>query len=173
LPQTPNTHTPCLGTGLAKLARVGAALKGDAVYRGLCVGSEQFVAGLLEKDGKGVASVVDLSFFSVVEDPFSAVRHAARADAGRGEQGAMPTILEIEVGKTSMGSRLRCVSQFPEEEEIVYPPRTHLEVVRAPRVEKGLRVITLRPTMDQSVQTLEQMRAARKEGVLELVHSLG
>jgi len=167
------THVRCRETGLAKLARVGAALKGDAVYRGLCGGSEQFAAGLLEKDGKGVASVVDLSFFSVVEDPFSAVRHAARADAGGGEQGALPTILEIKVGKTSMGSCLKWVSQFPEEEEIVYPPRTHLEVVGAPRVEEGVRVITLRPTVDQSVRTLEQMRAARKEGVLELVNSLG
>ena len=116
---------------------------------------------------------MDLSFLSVTENRAEAERHAARRDAGRGEQGAMPTILEIKVGKTSMGSCLRWLSQFPEEEEIVYPPRTHLEVVGAPRVARGFRVITLRPTVDQSVRTLEQMLAARKEGVFELVHSLG
>jgi len=167
--------TTCLliSSGLAKLARVGAALKGDVVYRGLCAGAAQFAAGLPEKDGTGFASVVDLSFLSVTEDRAEAERHAARADAGGGEQGAMPTILVIKVGKTSMGSPLKWVSQFPEQEEIVYPPRTHLEVVGAPRVEEGVRVITLMPTVDQSVRTLEQMRAARKEGVLELVRSLG
>ena len=159
-------------TGLAKLARVGAALKGDAVYRGLRGGGEQFVAGLLAKDDKGFASVVDLSFLSVTENRAKAERHAARAGAGGGEQGAKPTILEIKVGKTSMGSCLRWVALFPEDEAIAYPPRTHLEVVGAPREEGGFRVITLRPTVDQSVRTLEQMRAARKEGVLELVNSL-
>ena len=167
--------TTCLliSSGLAKLARVGAALKGDALYRGLCGGGEQFAAGLLEKDGKGFASVVDLSFLSVTENRAEAERHAARADAAGGEQGGLQTILEIKVGKTSMGSSVGWLSQYPEEEEIVYPPRTHLEVAGAPRVEGGVRVITLRPTVDQSVRTLEQMRAARKEGVLELVHSLG
>jgi len=136
-------------------------------------GGEQFAAGLLAKDGKGFASVVDLSFLSVTENRAEAERHAARADAGGGEKGAMPTILEIKVGKTSMGSCLTWLSLFPEEEEIVYPPRTHLEVSGAWREEQGVRVITLLPTVDQSVRTLEQMRAARKEGVLELVRSLG
>ena len=126
------------------------------------------MAGLLAKDDKGFASVLELSFMSVTENRAEAERHAARA-----EQGAKPTILEIKVGKTSMGSRLRWVSLFPEEEEIVYPPRTHLEVVGTSPDEGGFRVITLRPTVDQSVRTLEQMRAARKEGVLELVNSLG
>jgi hypothetical protein len=161
-------------TGLAKLARVGAALKGDAVFRGLREGGEQFAAGLLAKDGKRFASVVDLSFLSVTENRAEAERHAAKADAGGREKGAMPTILEIKVGKTSMGSCLKWLSLFPEEDEIVYPPRTHLEVVGAPEPPTGgFRVITLLPTVDQSVQTLEQMRAARKEGVLELVRSLG
>ena len=171
--KTPKTHAPCRETGLAKLARVGAALKGDSVYRGLHGGGGEQFAALLEKDGTGFASVVDLSFLSVTESRAEAERQVARADAGGGEQGAKPAILEIKVGKTSMGSHLKWVSQFPEEEEIVYPPRTHLEMVGAPRVEEGVRVITLLPTVDQSVRTLEQMRAARKEGVLELVNSLG
>ena len=55
----------------------------------------------------------------------------------------------------------------------MYPPRTHLEVCGTWREERGVRVITLLPTVDQSVRTLVQMRAARKEGVLELVRSLG
>jgi hypothetical protein len=146
---------------------------GDAVYRGLREGGEQFAAGLLAKDGKGFASVVDLSFLSVTENRAEAERYAARADACGGKEGSMPTILEIKVGKTSMGSRLKWLSLFPEEEEIAYPPRTHLEVFGAGREERGVRVITLLPTVDQSVRTLGQMRAARKEGVLELVRSLG
>ena len=73
---------------------------------------DKSAAGLLEKDGKGVASVVDLSFLSVTENRAEAERYAVMADAGGRDQGAVPTILEIKVGKTSMGSRLRWVSLF-------------------------------------------------------------
>ena len=147
--------TTCLliSSGLRKLARVGGALKGDAVYRGLGGGDEQFAAGLLEKDGTGFSSVLYESFLSVTEDRAEAERHAVRAGLEQGDDTGdaddMQTILEIKVGKTSMGANVGWVAQFPGEGGIVYPPRTHLEVVGAPRVEGGVRVVTLRATVDQ------------------------
>jgi len=144
---------------------LGAALKGGVVYRGLGAvsyergtpvgGGEQFAAGLLEKDGSGFSSVLYESFLCVTEDRADAERHAVGA-----EQGGVQTILEIEVGKTSMGGGVGWVAQYPGEGGIVYPPRTHLEVVGEPRVEEGARVVTLRATVDQSVRTLEQVGAA-------------
>jgi hypothetical protein len=43
-----------------------------------------------------------------------------------------PTLFEIQLGQVDRGATLRWISQFPEEEEVLLPPLSNLEVVGEP-----------------------------------------
>ena len=47
----------------------------------------------------------------------------------------LPTLFEIEVGKTSMGADISVFSQFEAEREYLYGPLAHLQLLDKPRFE--------------------------------------
>jgi hypothetical protein len=75
------------------------------------------------------------------------------------------------------------LSQFESESEMLFPPRTHLQIVAVvgddgvatlkPVVGKdGVAVVTLKPTLFQDILTVEEVKSARKEGLRQLTSSL-
>jgi len=64
-------------------------------------------------------------------------------------QGREATIFRLTLGKTSLGADISWLSQFAGEREMLFPPRTHLQVVGEPvRGDDGVSVVTLWPTGD-------------------------
>ena len=85
---------------------------------------------------------------------------------------------EIEVGKTSIGADISAFSQFEHEQEYLYAPLTHMQLVGTPRVDdslgKGREVSVLRVglTLNQHIQTIEQIERTRIDALEYLSTSL-
>jgi hypothetical protein len=81
---------------------------------------------------------------------------------------------EIEVGKTCIGADISAFSQFEGEQEYLFAPLTHLEVVGTPRVDHslGVSVLRIRLTVNQRIQTIKQIERIRLDGLEYLCSSL-
>jgi hypothetical protein len=75
------------------------------------------------------------------------------------------------------------LSQFEGEAEMLFPPRTQLQIVAVvgddgvatlkPVVgDNGVAVVTLKPALFQDISTVEEVKSARKEGLRQLTSSL-
>jgi hypothetical protein len=75
------------------------------------------------------------------------------------------------------------LSQFESESEMLFPPRTQLQIVAVvghdgvatlkPVVDdNGVAVVTLKPALFQDISTVEEVKSARKEGLRQLTSSL-
>ena len=88
----------------------------------------------------------------------------------------LPTLFEIEVGKTSIGADISWLSQFEEEREYCLPPLTHLQLVGTPRLEdhqgQQLSILRMKLTVNQRSKTVEQAEVARKDFLTQLASSL-
>ncbi len=94
------------------------------------------------------------------------MRARAGADKRRG------TVFEISAGRVDMGADLSWVSQYPGEEEFLFPPLTCLEVVGEPRVDGAVVVFPLRANMNLRGLTLEQLVESRKRLHMSVVKNL-
>ena len=118
-----------------------------------------------EPDEQGFAGGVDASFMSTTLDD-SVARKFSGVDQGR-----LGTIFKLLLGKTSLGADITFLSQFTGELEMLFPPRTHLEIVDAV-FDNGVTIVTLKPTVYQNVKTYEEVVSSRKVGLKQLTSSL-
>ena len=128
-------------SGIRKLSAIAKMPEGGAVFRGLAglaLPPEFFAA-----DAQGCAGGVEASFMSTTLS-----EEVARKYSGVHE-GREATIFRLMLGKTSLGADISWLSQFAGEKEMLFPPRTHLQVVGEPvRGDDGVSVVTLWPTGD-------------------------
>ena len=155
-------------SGILKLCRIASAEPGDegvaVAYRGLS--DLALLQSFFELDEQGFAGGVELAFMSVTDDKKVALQYSGAAE------GKTATIFKLLLGKTSLGADVSWVSQFQGEQERLFPPWTHLQLVGEPILEVGgVSVITLKPTVFQNVRTLEEVECARKESIRELISS--
>jgi hypothetical protein len=77
-----------------------------------------------------------------------------------------PTLFTIEIGAVDRGASLQILSQYPEEEEILFPPLSFLEVTGGTRMEvvggKMVRVVSLSVNSNQTCGTIEKMLDLRR-----------
>lgn len=84
-------------------------------------------------------------------------------------QGREATVFELELDKMSLGADVAWLSQFAAEQEMLFPPFTHLQIVGEPRRgEDGVSVVTLKPTTFQNTRTVEEAAEERKEDMKQL-----
>ena len=84
-------------------------------------------------------------------------------------QGREATVFELELDKMSLGADVAWLSQFAAEQEMLFPPFTHLQIVGEPRRgEDGVSVVTLKPTTFQNTRTVEEAEEERKEDMKQL-----
>ena len=118
-----------------------------------------------EPDEQGFAGGVDVSFMSTTVD-----KDVARKFSGV-DEGRLGTIFKLHLGKTSLGADISFLSQFTGEREMLFPPRTHLEIVDAV-LDNDVTIVTLKPTVYQNVKTYEEVVSSRKVGLKQLTSSL-
>lgn len=119
-------HLIC--SGLKKLSRVTRPPPGLLVYRGN--GGMALPQDFLEPDKRGSAGGVETALMSTSPD-----RDVALGYAGVDKGKDLPTLFEIEIGKTSIGADVSCFSQFEAEQEFLYTPLSYLQILGT-RVEK-------------------------------------
>jgi hypothetical protein len=79
----------------------------------------------------------------------------------------MPTVFKISVGAVDRGASLERLSQYPGEQEILYPPMSYLEVTGETRMVAGpcgkvTRVVSLSVNANQTCGTIEEMLGKRR-----------
>jgi hypothetical protein len=152
-------------SGIRKLGAIAKIPEGGAVFRGLS--GFALPPEFFEPDEQGFAGGVEASFMSTTLS-----EEVARKYSGVNE-GREATIFRLELGKTSIGADISWLSQFAGEREMVFPPRTHLQVVGEPfRGDDGVSVVTLLPTAFQNVRTVDEVEKARREDMKQLASSL-
>ena len=158
------TTLACIVSGILKLSRIAKMPEGAEVFRGLS--GLALPPSFFEKDKQGFAGGVDPGFMSTTTDV-----EVAREYSGV-NQGREATIFRLQLGKMSLGADVSWLSQFAGEKEMLFPPRTHLQIVGDPEVQDGVSVITLRPTVFQNIRSMEQVQAARKVRLQQLASGL-
>jgi len=89
--------------------------------------------GFFDKDEQGCAGGVERALMSATPDRAVALGYAGVA-AGK----ELPTLFEMEVGKTSIGADISSFSQFEAEQEHLYAPLARMEIIAEPRIEEHL-----------------------------------
>ena len=159
-----STTIQLIVSGIRKLCRIAEMPEGGAVYRGLS--GLALPPELFALDEQGFAGGVEAAFMST-----TVKEEVARKYSGVHE-GREATIFKLLLGKTSLGANIAWISQFEGEEEMVYPPRTQLQIDGEPVMgADGVSVVTLRPTVFQNVSTVEEVLSSRKEGLKQLASS--
>ena len=126
-------------SGIRKLSAIAKMPEGGAVFRGLS--GLALPPEFFAPDAQGCAGGVEASFMSTTLS-----EEVARKYSGVHE-GREATIFRLMLGKTSLGADISWLSQFAGEKEMLFPPRTHLQVVGEPvRGDDGVSVVTLWPT---------------------------
>ena len=161
-----NTYTNLIyacNSLLRKFSQISNIPKGRVVYRGLSgVNLPQCFEECEEGGGRGG---VDFGFLSTT-------RRREVAASYIGDKGK-PVLFMFEVGDIDRGASLSFLSQYPNEEEILIPPLSYLEVIGEPffmETDKGdVKVYRARINCNLKSQTLEEIVAHRQKEVLALV----
>ncbi len=143
----------CIISGISKLSKATYIPPDRRVFRGL--------GGMLLPDEfwsvqeGGFRGGIEWGLMSTTTNREVAVQYSGM-DKQRG------VVFEIAVGRVDIGANLSWVSQYPGEEEYLFPPLTFLEVVGEPRVEGEIVVFPLRANINLKCLTLEQLEERRK-----------
>ena len=86
-----------------------------------------------DKDEQCCAGGVECALMSATPDRAVALQYAG-VESGK----ELPTLFEMEVGKTSIGADISSFSQFEDEKEHLYAPLVRMEIIDEPRVEQHL-----------------------------------
>lgn len=155
-PYCTTIHT--INSAILKLSNLQRACK---VYRGIsgaCL-PHQF----WEKDAFGLRCAVDYSFMSTTAD-----RDVAR---GYASSGRSCILLEFDQGMVSRGADLSWLSQYPHEQEILFPPLCGLEVI-GERVEGSSIVIELRVACNMGGLPIEESTSQMRRSHLQLIEMI-
>ena len=160
-------HLIC--SGVRKLSRVTEVPKGLKVYRGN--GNMALPRSFTEKDTQGFAGGVECALMSTTPDVEVALGYSGLKSGKE-----LPTLFEIEVGKTSIGANVSVLSQFEGEQVYLYAPLTHMQLLDEPRLEdhdgRQLSILRLQLTVNQKIQTVDEAHRSRKDFLKHLVSTL-
>ena len=143
-------------SGVIKMSRCMYLPQRRHVYRGL--GDMELPEEFLAEDKFGVRGGVEFALMSTTLKRSVAVQYAGSR---------MPTVFEIDIGAVDRGASLSFLSQYPGEEEILFPPMSYLEVTGATRLETepsglSIRVVSLSVNANQTCGTIEEILASRQ-----------
>ena len=86
---------------------------------------------------------------------------------------AMPVLFEFHVGDIDRGASLSFLSQYPNEDEILIPPLSYLEVIGEPFFEHtdkgGVTVYPARINCNLKSQTIEEIKGHRQKEILAML----
>jgi len=151
-----NTITAVV-SGIMKLSMFSRLPDGKIVYRGMA--NRRLPSKFMNPDERGVSGGVEMGLMSTTTSLKTALQYT--------KGGRLPTIFSIRVGGVNMGASLQALSQYPGEEEILFPPLSHLERVGPVRVcyLEGVlvRVIPMAVSANLKSATVEALEERRRD----------
>ena len=156
-----------VSSAIIKLSGQTPMPEGRTVYRGL-TGVELpmcfFIATM-----QGCRAGVEGAFMSC-----STRKDVAMQYAGKGER---PIIFEMSVGEIDIGADVRNLSQYPNENEVVFPPLSNIEIEGQPRIEESTggkrEVLVMKARINVNLKSLtrEELEARRYDVVMNSLHN--
>jgi NLR family CARD domain-containing protein 3 len=142
----------CIVSGVTKLSKHSKIPRSRLLYRGLggAILPPSFWGG---RDG--FRGAVEWGLMSTTASRAVAEQYSG-ADQQRG------TIFEIAAGRIDVGADLTWISQYPGEQEFLFPPLTCLEVMGEPWVDDGIVIFPLRANLNLKGLTFEELVERRK-----------
>ena len=152
----------CITSGIVKLSRLSKIPSNRRLYRGLggMILPDQFL-----QEKSGFRGGVEWGLMSTTRNKEVAMQYSG-ADKQRG------SVFEIVPGRIDIGAELSWLSQYPGEEEYLFPPLSCLEVIDEPQVQGPVVVFPLRVNINLKGLTLEQLVERRKDLHLAMVKNL-
>jgi len=156
-----STWSTCISVLYSAIFKLSYLSKKGTVYRGVNESSwklpDHFVDSTNDND---FASGVELAFMSTSLDMAVAGEYARR-----GTDPSSCTIFEIKFDAASRGASVKWVSQFPYEDELLYPPCTYLtcessRVLEDPEF-KGIRCLSVRATVSTAQPNVEDIKTVQ------------
>ncbi|KOO30698.1 ankyrin repeat [Chrysochromulina tobinii] len=157
------TTIHALNSGVVKLSRLQ---KPRTVYR--VVSGGMLPKEFFEPDSKGIMGGVELAFLSCTSDRQVAFTHErGPLDEPRPDRPLM--LFQIKMGLGDAGADVEFLSQTPMEKEVVFAPRSGLEIVSQPWVEGSRVVVDLRVICHQNNRTIEDIVGGMKRAHLDVL----
>jgi ankyrin repeat protein len=148
---------------LHKFSEISIIPPGRMVYRGMH-GVDLPEAFKVCKEGGGRGGV-DFGFLSTSTNEEVAVSYIG----GK----AMPVLFQFDVGDIDRGASLSFLSQYPNEDEVLIPPLSYLEVIGDPffkHTDKGeVTVYPARINCNLKSQTIEEIKGHRQKEILAML----
>jgi hypothetical protein len=161
------TTINALLSGMQKLMWVAPVPDDRFVFRGL--GGLNLPPTFFEQDEFGVRGGTELGMMSTTRKFEVALQYTGHKK--------MPTVFRIAINAVSRGAVLSEFSQYPGEEEILFPPRSFLEVVgevtyMTTKDGTTVRVVPLQVNANLSSLLLEDLVGMRKKLYIDSFHHL-
>jgi NLR family CARD domain-containing protein 3 len=144
------TSIHAVNSCVIKLSKLTAACN---VYRGFS--GATLPSSFWKPNDMNVAGGIEYGFSSMSVDHAQAM-HYARGEAS--------TVLEMKMGLVDRGAEMAWLSQYPHEQEVLFPPLLGMEVLRT-RIDGGSVVVEARLTLNLTALTLEQVPRCLTLGV--------
>ena len=157
------TTTHAINSCIVKNSKLTKAMK---VFRGVSGG--MLPKSFWEANDQGVRGGIEAAFMSTTHDRNVAMQYAS------GEEGkpAKPAlVLEMQMGMIDRGADISWLSQYPHEAEILFNPLTGLEV-QSTRVDGAVMVVVVKPSVNLTSMTLEQVIGKRKKMLVDMLPGL-
>lgn len=161
------TTIHAVNSGIVKLSKHA---KPTTVFRGVSRG--MLPQAFFDADDKGAVGGIELSFMSCTTERSIAQAHdGCRPTEGEDEGKALrPAMLfQIKMGMGDRGADVEFLSQFPAEHEVLFAPRTGLEVASKPWVEGSTIMIELRLVCTSDNLTLDNVNGKMKRLHLDML----
>ncbi|EKX47156.1 hypothetical protein GUITHDRAFT_107067 [Guillardia theta CCMP2712] len=147
-----------INSGILKLASASPLPPGRKVYRGLS--GMRLPECFFVDDASGCRGGVELAFMSTTVNFDVALQYTGSRDS------LLPIIFEISMGQVDRGASLHWLSQYPEENEVLLPPLSNLEVIGSPKAEvfgeRNVLVFSMRLNVNLKSMNKEELEGRRK-----------
>ena len=155
-----NRYTTTIHTINSCVVKLSKLTKVKPVFRGI---SSSFLPEEFFLPNEFAAcGVVEFGFFSTTTKSQVAEEYAS---------GAASTLMKLEPGFVDRGASIAWLSQYPTEEEVLFPPLLALHILDV-GVNAHILEIHARPSINLKAQTLEQVANRRKQVVDDMSTSL-
>jgi hypothetical protein len=155
-----NLYTTTLHVINSSVIKLGKLHRAQPVYRGIARRTLQ--KHLMRKDEQtNTRGGIEFGFMSC-----SKIRHEAERysyEGASGDPNATPILWEVSTGMIDRGADLSWLSQYPHEEEVLFPALTGLEFI-SHRVDthghSARLLVTVRPSVNHNSLTIEKVATA-------------
>jgi len=154
-----------ISSGIVKLAEEMPRPESRMIYRGLS--GMQLPSCFYKGDSLGWKGAVEVAFMSCTLKRDVALEYIGK--------GSLPTLFEIETSQIDRGASLSWLSQYPNEEEVLLPPLSNLEVKSEPKMMvfqgKAIQVFAMQLNVNLKIMKREEHEGSRKALHLASVHN--